>query len=527
MKLNKETKVGIFTVAVLLILAYFSIRVGKIHIFKQPTYTISAYFSSASGIEKGTAVTMAGIKIGTVENIKLERGMARVYMAVYSKYKVYPDYIASIRSLSLLGESYISISPAYGGEARTQSLNKEVIKSEMSSQSMSAMITKFAKTADNLEKVSVSLRNSIGTKTGEKNIKAILNNMATLSENLNRLIDLNRKNVDVILENFASISRHINGLTLKNEKAVTDAIHNFDAISYNLREQLPEITKNIKGLSENLNTIVAKNKGNINQSLENINEDTKKLKLTLNQIYGISSKINNGKGTLGKLVNRDSVYNNLNGSLKGLNGLMGGFSQFQVKMNLNSIYLVKSQSSVSQVNVKLQPSPGHYYELGIASVPMGYGNTFGETSTTTYVKNSGPGSGSQFYPSSVTTETTQYSYSNNVKFNALIAKNYYNFTLLAGLLYSTGGVGINYYVPYTDNDLELYARAFGFNSQSSDNNINAYVDAGLDYTFYRHLYVDAGYDDIFGNNNRSVYVGGGVKFNDKDLKYLIVGGKIP
>jgi hypothetical protein len=45
--------------------------------------------------------------------------------------------------------------------------------------------------------------------------------------------------------------------------------------------------------------------------------------------------------------------------------------------------------------------------------------------------------------------------------------------------------------------------------------------------FYRHLFLDAGYDDIFSNHNRSVYIGGGVKFTDKDLKYLIVGGKMP
>ena len=526
MKLNKETKVGIFTVIVLLILAYFSIRVGKIYIFKPPTYTISAYFKSANGIGIGTDVTMAGIKIGRVEKIKLENGMARVYMAIESRYKVYPQYVASIRSMSLLGESYISISPVSMPPAveTKELLSGETVKSEISPQSMSALIMKFAKTADDLEKVSRSLRNSVGTKTGEKHIKAILYNIAMLSKNLNRLVYLNQRNVNVILSNFASISRHINGLAVKNDAAITRTIHNFDSISYNLKRELPAITENIKGLSGNLNHIVAKNKDNINESLKNINADTKKLQLSLNEIYGISSKINKGQGTIGKLVNRNSVYNNLNGSLKGINNLVGGYSRFQVKMNMSSKYLVGSKSSVTQVNVKLQPSPGHYYELGVASVPMGYGNTFGQTQTTTYTTNSPPSG--QFYPSSVTTNTTQYTYSNSIKFNALIAKNFYNFTLLAGLLYSTGGVGVNYYIPGTNKNVKLYARAFGFNS--TNGSVNEYVDAGIAYTFYRHIFLDAGYDNIFSNNhNRSVYIGGGVKFTDKDLKYLIVGGKMP
>lgn len=525
MKLNKETKVGIFTVIVLLILAYFSFRVGKIHIFKPPTYIISAYFKSANGIGKGTDVTMAGIKIGSVEKIRLESGMARVYMAIRSEYKVYPQYVASIRSMSLLGESYISISSVSGASAAQtkELLNGETVKSEISPQSMSALIMKFAKTADDLEKVSRSLRNSVGTKTGEKNIKAILYNIATLSKNLNRLVYINQENVNTIMSNFASISKHINGLTVQNDAAITRTIHNFDAISYNLKKELPAITENIKGLSKNLNHIVAKNKNNINESLKNINADTKKLQLSLDELYGISSKINNGHGTIGKLVNRNSVYNNLNGSLKGINNLVGGYSQFRIKMNMNSQYLVRNKGSITQVNVKLQPSPGHYYELGVASVPMGYGNTFGQTQTTTYTTNNPPSG--QFYPSSVTTNTTQYTYSNSIKFNALIAKNFYNFTLLAGLLYSTGGVGINYYIPGTNKNVKLYTRAFGFNSNSGS--VSEYVDAGIAYTFYRHIFLDAGYDDIFSNQNRSVYVGGGVKFTDKDLKYLIVGGKMP
>lgn len=527
MKINKETKVGIFTIIVLLILAYFSVKVGKIHIFKQPTYAISAYFKSANGISAGTEVTMAGIKIGTVEKIRLENGLARVYMAINSKYKVYPKYVASIRSMSLLGESYISISPVSGEiEAQTKkSLNNEVVRSEISPQSMSALIMKFSKTASDLEKVSESLKNSVGTKTGEKNIKAILSNVAELSRNLNRLVYLNQKNVNIIMSNFASISKNINGLTIQNDEAITRTIHNFDSISYNLKKELPAITENIKGLSENLNQIVLKNKENINSSLDNINADTKKLKLTLNQLYGISSKINNGQGTIGKLVNRNSVYDNLNGSLKGINNLVSGYSQFKVKVNINSQYLARSQGSITQLNVKLQPAPDHYYELGVASVPMGFGNTYGETQTTTYTTNNASDPSNPYYPPSVTTNTTQYSYSNSIKFNALMAKNFYNFTLLGGLLYSTGAVGVNYYVPNFGKNLKLYARAFGFNADN--NGVSEDINAGIAYTFYRHIFIDVGYDNIFNSANRSIYVGGGVKFTDKDLKYLIVGGKMP
>ncbi len=526
MKLNKETKVGIFTVVILLMLVYFSMKVGKINIFKPHTYTISTYFTSANGIATGTNVEMAGIKVGTVKRIKLEQGKARVYMEINSKYKIYPDYVASIRSMSLLGESYISITPVNTIQSlKSKSIqDREIIKSYKSPENMSNLILKFAKTADNLEHITNSLKKSIGTNTGEHKIKVILSNIAELSDNLNKLVYLNQKNFNVMMTNFAGFSRNINGLTVKNDRALTRTIHNFKTISDNLKQDLPAITNNIKIVSANLSDILTKNKSNINRSIVHIRKDTKQLQLSLNQIYGISSKINEGKGTLGKLVNRNSVYDNLNGSLKGINNLVGGFNSFKIKMNMNSQYLAKSNGSVTEVNIRLQPSPGHYYVLGVDSAPVNYGNSFGETQTTTYTTNNPPSG--EFYPSSVTTNTTQYSNSNNIKFNAEIAKNFYNFTFLAGLMYSTGGVGVNYYVPETHRNLKLYARAFGFNSNNGS--AEAYVNAGISYTFFRHLFIDTGYDDIFSkNNNRSLFVGGGIKFTDKDLEYLIAGSKMP
>ncbi|MHB1665065.1 MAG: MlaD family protein [bacterium] len=292
MKLNKETKVGIFTVVILLILVYFSMKVGKINIFKPPTYTISTYFTSANGIAAGTNVEMAGIKVGTVKRIKLEQGKAHVYMEINSKYKIYPDYIASIRSMSLLGESYIAITSVNN----IQSLNSqpvqqnEIIRSHKSPENMSNLILKFTKTANNLQDITKSLKKSIGTKTGEHKIKAILSNIAELSDNLNKLVYLNQKNFNVMMANFAGFSRNINGLTVKNDRALTRTIHNFKTISDNLRQELPAITNNIKIVSANLSDILTKNKSNINRSLVHIRKDSKQLQLSLNQIYGISSK---------------------------------------------------------------------------------------------------------------------------------------------------------------------------------------------------------------------------------------------
>ena len=62
-----------------------------------------------------TAVRIAGIKVGRVENISLDGKRAKVSMLIFSGYQIPADSLATIRSLGLLGDKYVEI--ATGVEA--------------------------------------------------------------------------------------------------------------------------------------------------------------------------------------------------------------------------------------------------------------------------------------------------------------------------------------------------------------------------------------------------------------------------
>ena len=76
-------------------------------------YTVSAEFDNAAGLNTGTDVRLAGIKIGTVtaQSLNPENYQAVITMAIDPKISLSDDTTAKITSEGLLGSNFIAIEP--------------------------------------------------------------------------------------------------------------------------------------------------------------------------------------------------------------------------------------------------------------------------------------------------------------------------------------------------------------------------------------------------------------------------------
>jgi phospholipid/cholesterol/gamma-HCH transport system substrate-binding protein len=84
------------------------------------SFEIAADFENIGGLKPGAAVTLAGVRIGRVRNIVIDRNTfeARVTMRIGQVYDNIPkDSSASILTAGLLGEQYIGLSPGGDEEA--------------------------------------------------------------------------------------------------------------------------------------------------------------------------------------------------------------------------------------------------------------------------------------------------------------------------------------------------------------------------------------------------------------------------
>jgi phospholipid/cholesterol/gamma-HCH transport system substrate-binding protein len=113
-----EIGVGLFLLAGLLALLLLALRVsGLSAVSHNDSYKVYAYFDNIAGLNVRARVTMAGVTIGKVTAIDLDRQTytGRVTMEIQNAVNNLPvDSTASILTAGLLGEKYVGIS--VGGE---------------------------------------------------------------------------------------------------------------------------------------------------------------------------------------------------------------------------------------------------------------------------------------------------------------------------------------------------------------------------------------------------------------------------
>lgn len=112
-KYTMETGVGVFMLIGLLCVGYLTIRLGDLELLRGNTYVLNARFTSAAGLNRGSVVEMAGVKIGKVEGISLHPTdlVAIVTMQIDKGVPIFDDSVASIKTRGLIGDKYIEIAP--------------------------------------------------------------------------------------------------------------------------------------------------------------------------------------------------------------------------------------------------------------------------------------------------------------------------------------------------------------------------------------------------------------------------------
>jgi phospholipid/cholesterol/gamma-HCH transport system substrate-binding protein len=139
-----EIGVGLFLLAGLLALLLLALRVSGLSVADSAdTYKLYANFDNVAGLTVRAKVTMAGVTIGKVSAIDLDRDSytGRVTMDLQKRVDNLPaDSTASILTAGLLGEKYIGIS--VGGD---EALLKEggVIHDTQSALVLEDLIGKF------------------------------------------------------------------------------------------------------------------------------------------------------------------------------------------------------------------------------------------------------------------------------------------------------------------------------------------------------------------------------------------------
>jgi phospholipid/cholesterol/gamma-HCH transport system substrate-binding protein len=305
-------------------------------------------------------------------------------------------------------------------------------------------------------------------------------------------------------------------LVAENRANVGSSVRNIDALTATLARELPRLASQTQRALDQISTLVQENRGNVSASLGNIRELTEKLQTSADNLNKISGTIASGKGTIGKLVNDEKAYNDVVSTLDSIKGgvdtlskSFGGLNKFKIDLDMQGYYLQDSQEAQTTFRLDIDPQDGkRAYRAGIVSSPFGKRSEKTQTYTVT------PPGGGPPETTTIRTITQEKTYSATALFGY---KAPLDARLYAGIIENTGGAQIEYPLPVLDRKLLLSFEAFDF---SRPNDLAPHLRLLGRYQFHPNLYLVGGYDDPL-ERNRSFFLGGGIRWNDDNIKSLL------
>jgi phospholipid/cholesterol/gamma-HCH transport system substrate-binding protein len=299
MKFTKEIKAAVIVVSGLAAFIWgVNFLKGNNLFSKQRVFY--AIYDQLDGLQNGNPVVIKGFKVGQVGNIHfLEDGSGKlcVKITVDANVKIPKYSYARIGSSDLLGSKNLEI----------------VFKNNV-------QMAVSGDTLDSENQASISDQFTRQIKPIKDKAESLLATSDSILTSIQYVFNKNTR--DNLSSTFASIERTfrslehssyaLDTLLYTQQARLTNIFGNVESITYNLKNNNERISKIFHNLSSVSDSLV---KSNFATTVRNANA-------MLDKMSGIVEKINKGKGSLGMLINNDSLYKNLNASSADLDKLI-------------------------------------------------------------------------------------------------------------------------------------------------------------------------------------------------------------
>ncbi|MCL4857337.1 MAG: MCE family protein, partial [Flavobacteriales bacterium] len=236
-----------------------------------------------AGLAKSSPIIVNGFQIGVVEEIKFHpnnTGQIVVDMVITETDFLIPDNsIASLVSLDFLGSKAIAIKIGNSGK---NVMSGDTLIADLEKSMFDDVSEQILPIKDKAEKLMISLDKTLAQ------------------------LDVVLKDVDDVLND-------------RNKQRFSDALFNLNATIVSYKEVAESMNTSMKTLQPTL-----KNFKTFSDSLAvlEMNATLKKAQATFDDMSVIMAKIKNGEGSMGQLINNDSLYFNLQSATKDLDKLL-------------------------------------------------------------------------------------------------------------------------------------------------------------------------------------------------------------
>lgn len=312
MKLTKEIKTAVLViVSIFLFIWGYNFLKGK-DLFNSTTRVYVVY-DNVAGLVNSAPVTLNGLAIGKVDAITIQPdGKLLVEMQINTDFPISKSSIAEIYDSGLVGGRQIAIKPNFQDKNYIKSGDYLKASSKLGitdalAQQLEPLQYKVQKLLDNADALFTNFNDILDEKT-KKNLK-------------NSISELNKT-----LSEFSVASKNINGMIVDNKSKFNSTMTNFDNTAANFSKMSDSLAK-----------------ANLGQTVRNLEK-------TLANVDKIMIDIEQGKGTMGKLMKDDAMYTNFTNTSKELELLLQDVRLHPTRYVNVSLFGKKNKPYVAPVN---------------------------------------------------------------------------------------------------------------------------------------------------------------------------------
>jgi phospholipid/cholesterol/gamma-HCH transport system substrate-binding protein len=288
--ISTELKVGVAVIISAAILIFGIIWV-KNYKFNVQRYTYSVLFPNVGSLEVGDPVSVLGVKKGEVKKIVLVDDNVLVTFDLTKDVLLQSDARFTVMNVGLMGERFINISPGVSSEQ----LNLNIPVHGYYDTGIPEVMGMMGAAIDEVRHLVAVLQGTVATPAFTTAITDIVNNLQKISVDWQTI-------------------------TAENKGKMTEAIENLSVSSSKLR-----------GLIDNNEDKFKNTMTNLNEGSEKFAALAGRLDTLSSSVHYIVNELQAGKGTVGRALKNDSLYNQLLGASTNLDSLITDFKKHPKK----------------------------------------------------------------------------------------------------------------------------------------------------------------------------------------------------
>ena len=495
------------------------------------SYELIARFRDAAGLPKGSRVVLAGISLGEVTKTEVDGRYARITFRVRRDVRVFTSGVVVKKASSLLGDNYLEIDP---GEAKKQ-------MPDGTSKDFTLLGPDCATYHDDDEKKSEPCKlipNVIEATTPDQLLRRIEQTVPKVDVVLESVRDLSEDLRRVVNGPLSSVANRVDGLVQKEADTVARIIERADrsmakieviandirAITKNADPQVAKILKNLDEATADAKDLVATAKRELEDTGKSLRGKLDKLDGVINNTESITAKIDQDKGTLGRLVNDPTIADNVEAITDDARGFLGTLFGIKAYVGLRSEWNFGAALARHYVSIELHTRPDKYYLIELEKGPRGNYPVVTLNFDPTVDPNN-------WIRKSVIED--------KIRFTFQFAKRFGWATLRYGIKESTGGIGFDANTTWMNRRLGLSLDLF---DATFDQLPRVKITGAIE--MFRHVYILGGVDELINPPDslnvitgtdpsgvpiqfekfrfgRDFFAGAMLRFNDEDLAALL------